>query len=484
MLYELSQQIGFELRDDELLGLTLQHAQRVVPYDAAAVLLLLGDDYTIYIRSARELSTHSERQLVNCLIANYGYVSGRALDADRARVTYLHQAPMDADKATVPVLGSVFQVPLVFSRRLRPNEATLGAMEQGPASQIPLGRAEKREVVGLLVVAAEEIGAFSEDQMRLVYTMANQTASALQRMRALLAAQQERLESLVETSRGPVADGDFRPLVVNPAARHYLVALGASQMSVVSASAGTGHHPARPMATSLTSWSRRGCRDATRCRRVHYSMMTRTVASIASSVAGCSSSATSRRNDPSRRGCSSRRAWRPWGNSRPALHTTLTISSRRSSATPSLPRPILIFPTHSETIWTSSPGKDGVPPISCARSSTFRASRSAGNRRSISPPLCARRSSCCSARCRSLWPSFSRQAAMRTIPCAPTSRRCSRRLPTWRSMPVMPCQRGGTLSFGLLFYLGADEEPPVPWMPPGHWVRLTVTDTGVGIPIR
>lgn len=488
VLYELSQQIGFELRDDELLGLTLQHAQRVVPYDAAAVLLLLGDDYTIYIRSARELSTHSERQLVNCLIANYGYVSGRALDADRARVTYLHQAPMDADKATVPVLGSVFQVPLVFSRRLRPNEATLGAMEQGPASQIPLGRAEKREVVGLLVVAAEEIGAFSEDQMRLVYTMANQTASALQRMRALLAAQQERLESLVENLPEGVLllDGDFRPLVVNPAARHYLVALGSVvQDGVLSQLGGKalgtilrwadGHQPyelvtegpprrtyevlARPLLDDdqdgsehrlIRSWVL-VLRDVTEERSVQARMQQQArLAAVGQLAAGIAHDfnnlltlilgyAELAATDP---------------DLPDAFREDMDIIARQGRRAADLVRQILDFSRKSisrqQTLDLAPFMRETVKLL----------------QRTLPEPVAIVLEA-------SRDEDYTVRADITQMQQAITNLAINAR-------DAMP--EGGTLSFGLSrFYLGADEEPPVPWMPPGHWVRLTVTDTGVGI---
>mgnify|MGYP001036195323 CR=1 FL=1 len=228
VLYELSQQIGFGLRDDELFRLTLQHARRVVPYDVAGVLLSAGDRCNIFVRPARELTHYSERQLIDCLIANYGRVSGQDLDASRARIHYLHQQGPQSDSVPLPELGSVFQVPLVFTRRLMPNEVPPDVLDGASSAQVPITGSETREVVGLLVVAAEEVGAFNEDQMRLIYTMASQASSALQRMRALLAAQQERLESLVENLPEGVLllDGDLKPLLVNPAARNYLAALG------------------------------------------------------------------------------------------------------------------------------------------------------------------------------------------------------------------------------------------------------------------
>ena len=49
------------------------------------------------------------------------------------------------------------------------------------------------------------------------------------------------------------------------------------------------------------------------------------------------------------------------------------------------------------------------------------------------------------------------------------------------SRDAMPL--GGDLQFSLdRFYLPEGEKPPLPELPPGNWIRLTIRDTGVGIP--
>ena len=84
-----------------------------------------------------------------------------------------------------------------------------------------------RKVVGVLIAGSEREREFARSQMRLLETFAHQTATAIERITAILAAEQKRLEGLVEHMPVGVLllDLDYRLLVSNPLGRQILNSL-------------------------------------------------------------------------------------------------------------------------------------------------------------------------------------------------------------------------------------------------------------------
>ena len=171
VLYELSQKIGYTLDYEELFRLMLDHLHRAVPYDVAAGLLARNGTGELFLKPARPFSEEVRTEIEARLAGSFARMSGRDVHMERSSTYILRSDAPTVVSAPLTLLGSVFQVPLIA----------------GPGD----------EVVGLLFVGAEEEGVFSEDQVRLLYTVANQASVSIQRVRALLAAEQERLEVLV-----------------------------------------------------------------------------------------------------------------------------------------------------------------------------------------------------------------------------------------------------------------------------------------------
>ena len=196
VLYELSQQIGYTVSYDELFRLMLEHLHRAVPYDVSAGLLVRGETGELFLKSPRALSPDVQQKIRDRLIRGFARMNGSEIPSESIRTMRL--AEDDQFGVSLDSLGSVFQVPLIV----------------GPDSAM----------VGLLFVGAEQEGAFTEDQVRLLYTVANQASVSIQRLRTLLAEEQERLEVLVE--RLPegliLLDKELRIVLVNPTARECL----------------------------------------------------------------------------------------------------------------------------------------------------------------------------------------------------------------------------------------------------------------------
>jgi signal transduction histidine kinase/CheY-like chemotaxis protein len=203
-LYKLSQQVGYTPNYDELVRLLLEHLHPVVPHDVSASILMTGSLCELYIRPTRPLSAAIQEEIQTRLVQSFVHLSGKAmpLEHERPHIRLLESEVFDATRSPMARLGS--------------------------ASQFPLIAGQGQEVVGFLFVGAEPQDAFTEDQVRLLSTVANQTSLSIDRLRTLLdEAQQQRLESLLEhLPEGVImVDAELHLVLANPVAREYLAAL-------------------------------------------------------------------------------------------------------------------------------------------------------------------------------------------------------------------------------------------------------------------
>jgi PAS domain S-box-containing protein len=202
VLYELSQKIGYTLNYDELFRLMLEHLHHAIAYDVSASLLATGEGGQLFIKPTRPLSPAVREEIQERLISTFAQLSDQAVDLEQLNTQVLKVAAFDETAPPIARLGSLFQVPLIMG--------------------------EEKGLVGLfLFVGAEREGAFTEDQVRLLYTVANQASVSIQRLHAMLDAEQQRLESLVENLPEGVLllDAQGRILLANPAGREVLTLL-------------------------------------------------------------------------------------------------------------------------------------------------------------------------------------------------------------------------------------------------------------------
>jgi signal transduction histidine kinase len=226
VLYEFSQQIGYTLDYDELVRRMLAHLSRIVAHDVAGSILRTGSRCTCYVRPLRALSAQVQAEIPQRLFESFLRMSAHAtyLKPERLHRRTLAAEEFDALQPPMAGLGSAVQVPLIVG--------------------------EEHEVVGLLFVGAEAETAFTEDQVRLLYTVATQTALSIQQLRTLLADTQQRLASLMEHLPEGVLmmDADLRLVLANPAAKSYLADLTDATLGEI-----LTHLGGYPMATLLAS---------------------------------------------------------------------------------------------------------------------------------------------------------------------------------------------------------------------------------------
>lgn len=200
-LYELSQKIAYTLGYEDLLKLLLSHLRAVVGCDLASGCLVTGGYRLFFVESAREITTETMKAIRKSALDAFGRQSVSTQKLESVPVELI-RAP-DYDKRMPPLdqVSSVLSIPLILGRK----------------------------TVGALIVAGEREKLFGGYQMRLLETFAIQAGSALERIAAILDAEQKRLEGLVEHLPVGVIllDTDYRLLVANPLAKSILTTLNA-----------------------------------------------------------------------------------------------------------------------------------------------------------------------------------------------------------------------------------------------------------------
>jgi len=198
VLHELSGRIGDSLTYEELFRSILTHLEKGVAFDVAAGLILSEvDGNRLYLRSSRALTAPVVAEVETRLLRACQRLGESLVRREVVRVT----AP-DGAAAGPPLetLGSFFQVPIIAGSR----------------------------TAGILLVGSEAAGQFTEDHLRLLYTVAGQAAAAVQRMQDHLGVERRRLRSVVERLPGGVVllDARRRVALANPAGEKFLGELG------------------------------------------------------------------------------------------------------------------------------------------------------------------------------------------------------------------------------------------------------------------
>jgi len=196
VLYELTQQISYALDYDELFRLILQHIHRVVDYDVAGSLLVTDDRCEMFIKKDRPLTPELESWIRKRMLDTFRDLSGSEVPEERLELITLETESYNPQARPLERLRSTFNVPLIVDNH----------------------------AIGLLFVGAEEENAFGEEHLRVLFTLSSQAAISIQRLRALLAAEQTRLEAAIQSMREGVVllDEEGRIVVANPRARELL----------------------------------------------------------------------------------------------------------------------------------------------------------------------------------------------------------------------------------------------------------------------
>jgi len=194
-LYELTQALGQATQLGDIIRLILLHLYQAIPYDVAASLLVTDSTGTLVIQSQRPISPDLEGHIQEIMsVVLKQSLADAALDVRRiqSKTEAVTRPPLED-------LASIMQVPIVVDKT-------------------PLG---------LLLVATERPDQFNQEQLHLLRTVADQAAESIRRLQLLLAAEHQRLESLVAHLPDGVVllDADRHIVLANPVAQKFLVVL-------------------------------------------------------------------------------------------------------------------------------------------------------------------------------------------------------------------------------------------------------------------
>jgi PAS domain S-box-containing protein len=211
-LYEFSREIGYSLKLKEVVNVLYEYLYRLVP-SLSCSSLILADEYRgeLCVVSRHMLSKpliDEIRDEIAAILTDFGKPPSLA---DDIPLSLFKQSETETPKKEIQSLETKRQILLLDS----PSKDHLTT-----------------EVIGVLWLGAE---AFTENQLRLCYTLINHLVGALKRIRALLAQEQQRLENLVQYLPTGVVllDAEQRIILANPVAREYLPILTGTKVNLV-----------------------------------------------------------------------------------------------------------------------------------------------------------------------------------------------------------------------------------------------------------
>ncbi len=200
-LYQLSQQMSFSLSPEELLKLLLSHIYKAVPCDMVIGCLIIQGRHQLCILTRRPLAEGLLSKTLPDWIAEVARSAGKQISAEECHWD-IQWFDEEGSFTEIQTLRSVIHAPIFI----------------------------QNEFAGLLAAACEEEGTFTPAQDQLLTTVANQASASAQHLADLLAVQQQQLQSLIEQLPVGVVllDANEHILVVNPLGREYLSALNAA----------------------------------------------------------------------------------------------------------------------------------------------------------------------------------------------------------------------------------------------------------------
>ncbi len=200
-LYQVSQKIGYTLSYDELFHILLRHLRTAIGTEFAAGCFIQNGHRKVSIETTRPIAPTALDQLRKRWEVGIAHDGSNPVDLSQVPVDVVLCDEFSQVSEQIQKIDSVIEAPILIGRKQ----------------------------VGALIVGGSGIQSDNEGQKRLLSTFAHQTSLAVERISAILAAEQQRLENLVEHLPVGVLflDSDQRLLVANPIGKELLSVLNA-----------------------------------------------------------------------------------------------------------------------------------------------------------------------------------------------------------------------------------------------------------------
>ncbi len=193
VLRELEERIGYSLDVNKIIEIITGSLGRLLDYHTVAY--MIKSDHEIHFKIDLQESV------------SRGFVDDVKQKMLVAWSTMLNQDLSDY-KTDERVTGAVFDE----------------QMKEGVRSYFNIPLVIDKQVVGLINVSSAKEGLYTEEETSVLYTITDQAANAVSKLKQVLETEKGKLNALVESlSDGLVmVDGDWNLLVINPAARKML----------------------------------------------------------------------------------------------------------------------------------------------------------------------------------------------------------------------------------------------------------------------
>ncbi|MFH1798136.1 MAG: ATP-binding protein [Candidatus Omnitrophota bacterium] len=198
ILYEVSNTISYTLDYQALLKLIMESLFKIVDYDICASLLFDSKTANVTIKPAYSGSAGFVNDIKNSLINSTSTLTGENIRKKQQSVFLIPSAP-DAkpkEERKFDKLRSFFNIPFVV----------------------------RGKTIGMINVSSCKESSFSENDIKLIYTIANQASNAIEHLQSVITAEKSKMESMVESMAEGVIMIDEREeiTVFNPRAKEIL----------------------------------------------------------------------------------------------------------------------------------------------------------------------------------------------------------------------------------------------------------------------
>jgi len=201
-LYELTHALSQATQFEDVVYLTLQQLQQTISHQISAMLLITDTEKMLVLQSQHPLANEVKDQIQEELLQTLFELGGPLTNPKNLELRLLHLEP--GVQASLDRLGLYETVPILIS-------------------ETP---------IGLLMVAANNETPIDYEQARLLHIMASQTAETIGRLKAMQAAEHQRLENLVASlSSGIILlDQEHRIVMANRAAEELTISFVSLQI--------------------------------------------------------------------------------------------------------------------------------------------------------------------------------------------------------------------------------------------------------------
>ena len=171
VLYEISDSISYTLNYDDFMRLLMGSLHKIIEYDLCTSLIIIEEEH-----KAKMLMRSGNNKVSRFFLEN---VKSRVINS----LSSLRSETIEQDKILLETQGEILE------DDSQPKEAT-------SSFDVPLFAGNK--AVGLLNVASSKDVSYSDDEIKLVYTLASQASLAIEKLQVVLAAEKSKMKVMVE----------------------------------------------------------------------------------------------------------------------------------------------------------------------------------------------------------------------------------------------------------------------------------------------